>query len=161
MLSGENQPGKLNGMLVIDEVSLMHALYLAHVSNRLCELPGCNRLPGTPPDINDLARRASPFGGYDVILAGDWNQIPAIGENIPQVIEDLLHEPCKLHQPSGAMLVQAAQLFMGFQRFQLVEQVRAVGDVQHTARIERMVDYAFKNQQAIAEESVISRQSCT
>ena len=68
MISSLHQKPKFD-FLVVDEVSLMHALYHAHISNRIQEIT---------PFENENIRLHHP-----VVMLGDYDQISGVGLSIP------------------------------------------------------------------------------
>ncbi len=90
-------------ILVIDEVSMMGASQLAQVADRLCEL-------GDPQ---------LPFGGFGVILMGDFYQLASVGTK-PLYVASL-----QLSSSDGHRAQMGAHLFRQFRLFELTEQMRA------------------------------------
>ena len=118
-----------DGFLLIDEMSVMTALYLAHLEHRMQELP------------HDEIKRASSWGGYNVILTGDWFQIPAVGGvSIPTAIYRTLVDEDSIKLPQDELIVEAARSFMKFKRMRLKTNMRAAADQAHVDRIRRMSD---------------------
>ena len=76
------------GILVVDEVSLLTALNLYHISKTLQDLVQ------TQTAEKDLLKlhAESDFGGVNMMLAGDWFQIPGIGMGLPEAIMHLILE---------------------------------------------------------------------
>lgn len=105
-----------HGLLCLDELSMITALYFIHTSNRLREVP------------LKVEYNQEPFGNHDVIFMGDWNQIPAIGENIPKWIFRVLIQPSEIKSPQDDLMVEATRIFKTFKRMKLTEQQRARND---------------------------------
>lgn len=118
------------GTLVVDEVSMMGALYLTHIHHRMSSLQ-------PQPVAGDVL---IPFGGHDMVLLGDWLQIPAIGETIPKWIFMHLIKPTKIKSPKDDLLLEAALLFKKFRRVTLTENQRAKDDPSHIQHILRLSD---------------------
>ena len=100
-------------LLGIDEVSMVDPDLFLSMSERLNLLL-------------DVKRPGVVFGGLDVFLLGDFQQLPPVGDSL--VSAALEHE-----SPAGA-------LFRRFRRFVLRQQMRAAADPVHQKRIERLSD---------------------
>jgi hypothetical protein len=124
----ENYHGK-HGVLVIDEMSMLTALYFFHVYDRHTFLP----------DENNNVPNDTPWAGHDVILSGDWNQIPGVGVSIPDIIYRVLIEPSSSRESMNDLELEAYQIFKRFTRAKLTEQMRSNDDA-HNAHIASFTD---------------------
>jgi hypothetical protein len=126
-----------HGFLCIDEVSTIHALYLKHIDNRMREVPYLGTSFGAHAN-------ETPFGGNDVIMMGDWNQIAAIGNSIPDSIYRILILKDPMTKPGDSIIVESIDLFKTFRRTVLKTQNRSK-DSDHTARINRLASLDLKH----------------
>ena len=76
---------------------------------------------------------------------GDYNQIPAIGENIIKWIFKVLIQQSEIKSPNDDLMVEAVNIFKTFKRMKLTVQQRAQSDPEHTERIRAMSDYSITN----------------
>ena len=97
-------------ILIIDEISMLNATFLSLISERLQELFNNN----------------SPFGGINVILIGDFLQLPPVGKWL--IEEAMVH-----HSLDGL-------LFRMFRLSILNQQMRAAEDIVHTTLLQRLSD---------------------
>lgn len=143
-LSRLNQPEKYaklselfereDAVLVLDEVSLLTALLYTHMNDAMKALR------------EDEMLRTSDWGHHDVILAGDWNQIPAIGgKSIPDMLYSFMLGETLVNRGGGPEQIlerEAVLSFKTFKKIELTEQQRAQGDPEHIRRIQTFVDYS-------------------
>lgn len=130
-----------NGILVVDEVSMMTSLYMIHSSERL---------DFVARDTENEEPSEFGFGDYDVILAGDWNQIPALGEAIPRNVFTYMVKPDEMKYLDQKLIKKSVELFMTFRQIELTENERAREDMPHKQRIEQLIDY--RNEEPITDE---------
>ena len=140
-LRNDNQPVKLiqlhqsldpiDSAIVIDEISSLNLLTLAHINNRAKEV------------ANNEDDASMAFGGKNTVFSGDFNQIPCIGVSIAEVIRLCILEPFTIpNSKINAMMMDVAKLFMKFKKLEIVAQRRAATDPVHCARISAIVDYS-------------------
>jgi len=126
-------------ILLIDEVSMVGPIMLAHVSQRLCEA------------FNTTA----PFGGLAVVLVGDFFQLPPTVPPTP-IYKPVIHhalsetEPpptcsLKLYDPGSPAYI-GTHLFSQFRMLRLTIQKRAELDTRHTAIVDQLRDLTREHQ---------------
>ena len=89
-------------LIVIDEVSML----------------GCAKLVELDRILQKLKNNSLPFGGIDVILVGDFAQLPPVKQT--SLIEAMVSSTT-LHTPSTEMTLKTTALFSGFVKFDLEE----------------------------------------
>jgi hypothetical protein len=119
--------------LIFDEVSMIDAVVVGHISSRLCEVTG-----------NSL-----PFGGINVIFVGDyWQLSPVMGNPI---FKDMLmsfgiipndSKDTDYTNPQYPRQI-GVQCFLNFEKFELQENVRSK-DTAHTSHLEALRSFGVK-----------------
>ena len=85
--------------------------------------------------------RLQPWGGFDVVLGGDWNQIEPVEDSLPSIIFKMLITPEEISDSKWDLHKDAARSFFSFRRIKLLSQNRARDDPDHTARINKISNY--------------------
>ena len=145
------------GLIVLDEGSFNDITILAHISARMIELRNCNR----------------PFGGIPVLLLLDFHQKQCVGgtqlhkalivADLPDDLLLALHVNSKSKNRVTISDFKAdrigVNLMRRFQRFDLIRQMRASDDPQHSAHIAQIRD--IHSEQPINESILDSLQPLT
>ena len=97
--------GSETTLLVLDEVSML----------------GCAKLLELDTTLQKLKKTSAPFGGLDVIIVGDFAQLPPVKQTslIEAMASSLL-----LHTPVTEASLKTTALFSRFRKFELQEFVR-------------------------------------
>ena len=92
-------------LLVLDEVSML----------------GCAKLLELDTTLQKLKKSSAPFGGLDVVIIGDFAQLPPVKQTslIEAMVSSLL-----LHTPATEITLKTTALFSRFRKFELQEFTR-------------------------------------
>jgi hypothetical protein len=113
-------------VLVVDELSNLEASFISHIDERLRQALG-----------NNL-----PFGGLAVIFMGDFFQnSPTQGNYI--FVDVMKFYRGEIYEANKA-IIAGINLFVKFKKFEFTQQMRAIGDPIHTARLNRFRSYVSK-----------------
>ena len=89
-------------LVVIDEVSML----------------GCSKLIELDVTLQKLKKNSAPFGGLDMIIVGDYAQLPPVKQT--SLIESMVRSTL-LHTPTNEMTMKTAALFSRFVKYDLEE----------------------------------------
>ena len=89
-------------LVVIDEVSML----------------GCSKLIELDVTLQKLKKNSAPFGGLDMIIVGDYAQLPPVKQTC--VIESMVRSTL-IHTPTNEMTMKTAALFSRFVKYDLEE----------------------------------------
>ena len=132
-------------MIVIDDVSMTITSLLVGMDNI----------------FRQSFEKYKPFGGKNMILLGDFCQIPPNNEtllaNILASYQSGSQKMFRGDDSQSVIYLQAAKIFMKFQRFVLKQQMRAAEDPVHCALIER---FSLKNKNPPITQDVINNFHC-
>lgn len=152
---------KNKGILIMDEVSLLTAVNLCHVSKTLQDLVKKTKNFPKDPLLKAVNRYHSSaklheenvFGGVDTVLAGDWYQIPGIGMGLPEAIMHLIMNQDVHYGKINRKSLEGARIFLQFTKIELSKNVRSGGDESHSAKIASIRD--FNNRYPITDEFLL------
>jgi hypothetical protein len=111
-------------LIIIDEISYISPEVLGQIDNRLRQLMG---------------KPECPFGETSVLLMGDFFRLPPVGTRYTlfEACNKIFSEEIELEESSGPR-TRGAVLFSKFKKFELLQQMRAALDVNHTDMLNQM-----------------------
>ena len=97
-----------SSLLVVDEISMM----------------GCKKLLRLDYQLQKLKNNNSPFGGLDVIVIGDYAQLPPVRQE--PVMDTMVHST-KMYTEHSELTLNIEALFGQFRKFELSTLMRSKG----------------------------------
>ena len=148
------------GILVVDEVSLLTAVNLYHISKTLQDLMQTQTFKkdevltaSNRYHLSSQLHAESDFGGVNVMLAGDWFQIPGIGMGLPEAVMHLILEKDVPYGKVNKKSLAGANKFLEFTKLELHQNVRSGKDPKHSAMVASISD--FNKRYPVTEDFIL------